>query len=178
MKTRRGLASIPFVALALLGACESYDPGDRIDPTLGEPTGDAGLVGDFRPVALVLVDRCGQIDCHGSKYRNFRLYGYGSERLSATDRPDRPTFMTDDEVVADHDAVAAIEPTLFLAVIREGGRASDRLTFVRKGRGQERHKGGAPILSGDDADVCVQSWLQGRVNADACRLAVPRLAAP
>jgi hypothetical protein len=132
---------------------------------------------EFRPVAQVLVDRCGSLDCHGSKYRNMRLFGFGSFRVNDTHRPDSPDT-TQEETDRDYDAVVALEPDLFRQVIAEGGRGRDRLTFVRKGRGIEAHKGGARIASGDDADLCIGSWLDGAVDAERCKSAVPRLREP
>lgn len=173
---RRGLgrAILALVGLALVGACSSYDPNDRIDPTVGRPVADAGVT-NFAPVALMLVDRCGQIDCHGSKYRNFRLYGYSSQRLFTNDTPTNPKEMRDEEVAENYNALVALEPQLFLQVVREGGQQPDRLTFMRKAREHEAHKGGKPIVEGDDADICLQSWLQGRTLEANCYRAIPRL---
>jgi hypothetical protein len=160
-----------FAALFLLVACAGPETSARIDPAVA-PSGET-----FRPVAQVLVDRCGTLDCHGSKYRNMRLFGYGSGRVVPEHRPDAPET-TDDEVARNYDAVVALEPDLVRLVIAEGGSAPERLTFVRKGRGAEAHKGGAPITEGDPADRCIRSWLTGTVDADACTSAVPRLAEP
>jgi hypothetical protein len=164
------------LAALVLGGCSSYDPKDRIDPTIGTVDSGAGLATDFKPVAEMLVYKCGSIDCHGSKYRNFRLYGYGSERLFAQDGPDHPDYTRDEEAVEDYNSMVALEPTIYLQVIREGGANPDRLTLVRKARNVEDHKGNQPIAPGDPADLCLQSWLQSHVNADVCRSAVPRLA--
>jgi len=170
------LGGVASIALVVLGACSSYDPNDRIDPTVGTVTSEAGLGLDFLPVATMLVDRCGSVDCHGSKYRNFRLYGYTSERLLLGDGPESPNFFRPEEVVEDYNSMVALEPTIYLQVIREGGANPDRLTLVRKARNLESHKGNKPIVEGDPADLCLQSWLQSRVNPDVCRAAVPRLA--
>jgi hypothetical protein len=155
----------------LLVACSSYDPEERVDPAVG-PSGP-----DFYPVALMLVDRCGQIDCHGSKYRSFRLYGYSSERLDPLQTPASPET-TQDEANEDYASLVALEPQILQQVIREGGAQPDRLTFMRKARNHEDHKGGKPIVEGDAADICIQSWLQSHVDADHCRQAVPRLNQP
>lgn len=64
--------------------------------------------------------------------------------------------------------MVALEPTIYLQVIREGGQAPDRLTLMRKARNHENHKGNKPIIEGDQADVCLQSWLQGHVATQAC----------
>jgi hypothetical protein len=123
----------------------------------------------FAPVANALMVRCGTIDCHGSRYRNMRLYGYGGIRLDPKSRPDTPTTATDAEVAADYDAVVSLEPSITREVTAAKGAGADQLTFVRKGRGQEAHKGGSPIVPGDDADRCVLSWLAGAVDQTSCK---------
>jgi hypothetical protein len=128
----------------------------------------------FRPVALVVGDRCGSLDCHGSRYRNMRIVGFGGSRLDPADRPDAPDT-TDDEVAQDYDAIVSLEPDVLRAVVADHGQSPERLTFVRKGRGAEAHKGGQRIFPGDDADRCILSWLTGAVDATTCKKAVPRL---
>lgn len=48
------------------------------------------------------------------------------------------------------------------------GAHPELLTFVRKARGLEAHKGGTLITPGDDQDVCITSWLAGNTNMTAC----------
>lgn len=172
-KTIAGLVGLIVMGAAATSACSSYDPNDRIDPTVGTVVSDAGLASDFKPVAKMLVERCGSIDCHGSKYRNFRLYGYLTERLFSYDTPQSPNSIRDEEVVEDYNSMVALEPTIYLQVVREGGQAPDRLTLMRKARNHENHKGNKPIVEGDPADVCLQSWLQGHVAEEACKAAAP-----
>jgi hypothetical protein len=160
---------VTVVAIAIAG-CEGTE-STRIDPAV-VPSGP-----EFRPVAQVLVDRCGSSDCHGSKYRNMRLFGLGSVRIDVTHRPDAPET-TDEESDRNYDAVVALEPDLLRQVVAEGGARPERLTFIRKARGAEAHKGGQRIVPGDAADGCVRSWLAGAVDAEGCRAAVPRLAEP
>jgi hypothetical protein len=162
------------VLVLVLGGIVVFACGDHestIDPAVA-PSGPA-----FLPVAQVLVDRCGAIDCHGSRYRNLRVYGFGSQRLDPTDLPDSPDT-TQAEADQDYANVVGVEPDIFRQVVTEGGSRPERLTFVRKARGAEAHKGGQPIVVGDQADTCLTSWLAGAVNAGACRAAVPRLANP
>lgn len=157
-------------ALVLVGllACSSPDANERVDPAVAKSGAD------FYPVALVIVDKCGTIDCHGSKYRNMRVYGYGSSRLDPSHRPGAPET-TQAEADQTYNAIAGLEPDIFRQVVREGGANPERLTFVRKGRGLEEHKGKARLVAGDDSDVCIQSWLQSNVDAARCKAAVPRL---
>lgn len=168
LRSLKWLFAIALTTLVSGSACSSYDPEERIDPAVG-PQG-----ADFYPVALVLVDKCGSIDCHGSKYRNFRLFGFGSERLNPYHKPGSPET-TQEEANEDYNSLVALEPQILQQVIREGGAQPDRLTFMRKAREHETHKGGKPINDGDQADICLQSWLQSKVSTDACKLAVPRL---
>ena len=43
------------------------------------------------------------------------------------------------------------------------------LTFIRKQRGIEAHKGGKLVIPGDSQDQCVTSWLGGNTDVNACR---------
>jgi hypothetical protein len=164
-----GVLGLAAVVAGLALACD--DSTARVDPA----TAVSGPA--FRPVAQVLLDRCGSLDCHGSKYRNMRLFGFGSARLNSEHRPDAPDT-TQEEADRVYDAVVALEPDILQTVVAEGGRAPERLTFVRKGRGAEAHKGGQKISVGDPADQCITSWLRGAVDETACKTAVPRLAEP
>ena len=163
------LLLLPFLPIALMAAC-GVDEG-RVNAETA-PSGD-----QFRPVAQVLQDRCASLDCHGSKYRNMRLTGFGGARIDVNDRPDAPET-TSAEVDQDYQAVVALEPDIMRQVIAEGGRDPERLTFFRKGQRKEAHKGGQRIIPGDQADVCVRSWLASNVDTAACKAAVPRLATP
>ena len=49
------------------------------------------------------------------------------------------------------------------------GEHPELLTFVRKARGTEAHKGGTLITPGDDQDVCITSWLAGHDRSDCVR---------
>lgn len=167
MLCRRLLASVLF---SLILGCDGTH-NERVDPAVA-PSGPA-----FRPVAEVLADRCASLDCHGSKYRNMRLFGFGSTRIDPRHRPDAPAT-TQEEVDRNYDAVVALEPDLIRRVVSEGGRTPERLTFLRKARGAESHEGGARVVPGDAADRCFVSWLEGAVDEEACTAAVPRLASP
>ena len=166
-----GVAVLGSIVGLGTAACEAPDGAARIDAAAA-PRGE-----EFRPVAQVVVDRCGSLDCHGSKYRNMRLFGFGSARLDPAHRPDAPdTTLAESELV--YEAIVALEPDILREVVAEGGDRPERLTFFRKGRGAEAHKGGQRIVPGDPADACIRSWLAGTVDADVCRSAVPRLAEP
>jgi hypothetical protein len=154
-------------AIALL-AC-SDGAGGRTDAAV-LPRGEA-----FQPVAEVMVERCGSLDCHGDRYRNMHLFGFGSARLAVDDqtRPDSGnTTLAESE--RDYDAIVSVEPDLLRTVAAEHGREPERLTFIRKGRGVENHKGGVRLTPGEDADKCILSWLAGAVDANVCKTALAR----
>lgn len=159
-----------FIALAVVAtsllsiACSAPDSAATVSPAGPDRA-------SFGPVARVLVRRCGSLDCHGSRYRNLRLFGFGAARLDPTSLPDSPADTTVAEIDADYDAVVALEPELMRQVVTTGGRDASRLTIVRKARGEEAHKGGRRIVPGDPADLCVLSWLGGGVDAEACAAA-------
>jgi hypothetical protein len=46
------------------------------------------------------------------------------------------------------------------------------LTFVRKARGEESHKGGMLVAPGDLGDLCITSWLLGPSDTKACAEAI------
>jgi hypothetical protein len=151
------LVAMSFAAIV---SCSTPD-NTRIDP-VGPPTKD------FDAVVRMLDYRCGSLDCHGSSYRNLRIYGYGALRLDPSHSPETPPLPTQPEIDATYDAIVALEPNVMRDVVLAHGVGSERLTFVRKGRGDEDHKGGRLIVAGDDADTCIQSWLRGAVDVGAC----------
>jgi hypothetical protein len=122
----------------------------------------------FPEVAQVLVRHCGTLDCHGSSARNLRLYGSEGLRLSPDDRPQTPACTSADEVAQDYLSVVGLEPEVLSAVVADGGAHPERLTIVRKARGTEDHKGGAPLPQGDAGDRCLTSWLADQTDLDAC----------
>lgn len=164
---KRNYALMAWAALtAVFSACTVPTTTTRESP--GGPDRAS-----FGPVARVLVNRCGTLDCHGSLYRNMRLYGFGSARLDPKALPDSPGDTTPAEIDADYDAVVALEPARFREVVGSGGQGADSLTLVRKARGAESHKGGQRIVPGDSADQCLLSWLASAVDAKgACASAV------
>jgi hypothetical protein len=127
----------------------------------------------FGPVSDFLDHRCGTLDCHGQSGRNLRVWGCEGLRLMSTDasicsRKDggRPT--TTDEHRATYRSLVGLEPTVMSEVVANRGRDPELLTFIRKARGTESHKGGVLFTAGDDQDVCVTSWLSGQTNLTAC----------
>jgi hypothetical protein len=144
-------------------ACSAPDPNAQVT------AGDIDKA-SFKPVALMLGRRCGSIDCHGSRYRNFRMYGFGGLRKVATDTPETPAT-TPQEADDDYDAFMTLEPGAMNDFIRGGRHTPSTLTVYRKGRGDEAHKGGQRIVVGDAADLCLTSWLTSTVDTASCTTA-------
>ena len=125
----------------------------------------------FPPVADLLEKRCGTLDCHGSSFRNLRVYGSLGLRLAPTDRPLSKGQTTTDEYDADFASIVGLEPEIMTEVVTQGGASPDRLTFVRKARGTEHHKGGSLMQAGDPEDACITSWLAGHTDVAGCAAA-------
>jgi hypothetical protein len=133
----------------------------------------------FVDVADALQPSCGTLDCHGQKERNLRVYGGRGLRLDPNgSSSEDPT--TDAEYDATFRSLVFLEPNPLADVLRDRGANPDRLTFIRKARGLERHKGGLQMLRGDPLDRCLTSWLAGATDAGACRAVsrAPRPRAP
>jgi hypothetical protein len=126
----------------------------------------------FEPVALVLVQACGTLDCHGQVGRNLRIYGNTGLRWSATDVPTALLPTTSDEIGQDFASVVGLEPEVMTQVVASGGVDPERLTFYRKPRGLESHKGGTILQAGDARDVCITSWLAGSTDVAQCTAAL------
>ena len=155
-----------FAAASLLAACAAPASDGRVTAMVPDRE-------SFAVVAQVLVRHCGSLDCHGSAYRNLRVYGNESLRLDANDRPLQPPCTTAAEVEEDYNSAAGLEPEVMSAVVADGGAHPERLTLIRKARGTEHHKGGSPIHTGDDADRCLTSWLASQTDRAACLRAFP-----
>lgn len=143
----------------------SVDEGAPVDPV---GVADAELKAQFPPVAAMLVRRCGTIDCHGSKYRNFRVYGYGGVRLDAAHTPESPLTTTQLEADATYEGVLSLEPEIMRRVVDARAVGREQLTLYRKARGDEDHKGDRLWASGDDADVCFATWLARTTDVAKC----------
>lgn len=127
----------------------------------------------FAPVAQLLVRHCGTLDCHGSAYRNLRIYGNEGLRLASGDRSLMPACTTADEVEQDYQSAVGLEPEALSAVVKDGGDRPERLSLVRKALGLEHHKGGTVFHAGDDGDTCLSSWLASQTDRAACLRALP-----
>lgn len=154
-----------FVATALLLGCSGVEQGRT---ELEVPSR-----ADFPAVAEALGPSCATLDCHGQIGRNFRFYWSRGLRLDPSAHPGEGET-TDQEYDQTFRSLIALEPYK-LDAVRKGTVKPESLTLVRKARGTEAHKGGALIVAGSDADVCLLSWLVGKsFSADVCKKATPK----
>jgi hypothetical protein len=177
--TLRFIAVVVSGLAVALGSCSEAPSDARIG--ILAPNGSEKA---FGPVGDLLEHRCGSLDCHGQPARNFRVYGCEGMRLSLDNvsicnvtKGGQPT--TADEHQATYRSLVGLEPAVMSEVVANHGEDPELLTFVRKARGTEAHKGGQLFTPGDDQDVCVTTWLAGRTNATACAnaLAIPNFPA-
>jgi len=131
---------------------------------------------DFRAVNNVLERRCGTLDCHGSLYRPFIVFGQTAYRRPDLSQVDNPNYFpggleatTDYEVQGTYESACGLEPEEMDAVIRGEGEA-EALSIVRKPRLQSKHKGGRIWGAGTTAgDRCILTWLTGSLEKEACK---------
>jgi hypothetical protein len=173
-------ASLTVLAALVLGlapagaviACSTVPADARIG--IDAPNGseeEFGIVGDF------LDHRCGSLDCHGQVGRNLRMWGCEGMRLDphaipGCTVPQGGSPTTPAEHQATYRSLVALEPEVMSTVVQDHGAHPELLTFVRKARGEELHKGGQLITPGDPQDVCITSWLAGQTDQTACANAI------
>lgn len=165
------LAGVLVTANAV-SSCSSVPANARIG--IDAPSGSED---QFGPVGDYLDFRCGSLDCHGQMTRNLRIWGCNGMRLDPKAVPN--CLMVGGgglTTVAEHQAtyrsLVGLEPTVMSEVYDNHGAHPELLTFVRKARGLEAHKGGTLITPGDDQDICITSWLAGNTNKNECNLAL------
>jgi len=159
-----GRALVPLAAAAgcalacALASCSSVPADARI----GVVTPD-GSEAAFGPVSDFLDHRCGSLDCHGQIGRNLRIWGCEGMRLDPNDLPGIcPQGTTPAEHQATFRSLVGLEPTVMSVVVEGHGAHPELLTFVRKARGTEAHKGGQLMMPGDPQDQCITDWLSGQ----------------
>lgn len=135
---------------------------------------DAPPEDQFPPVADYLENRCGTLDCHGQTGRNLRIWGCDGLRLDPKDISScvSGNATTADEYYATYRSLVGLEPAVMSEVVKAQAKDPELLTFVRKARGTEAHKGGQLITPGDDQDKCIVSWLAGTTDTTACNNAL------
>ena len=152
----------PAVAAAWSLGCSSQAPDARVTETLLPDRAS------FPYVAEVLVIRCGTLDCHGSLYRNLRVFGDEGLRYAPQDRPCVPPQTTTAEFDQDYDSVVGLQPEVLNQVMADHGADPERLDLLAKPMGLDMHKGLTLIKQGDDTYNCITSWLAGNLNTVAC----------
>ncbi|HEX3772554.1 MAG TPA: hypothetical protein VHV30_16865 [Polyangiaceae bacterium] len=161
------LAFVVAIGVAAI-ACSAVSGDARVG--IEAPNGSEdqfGIVGDY------LDHRCGSLDCHGQAGRNLRVWGCEGMRLDPKALPICSVPLggastTPDEHQATYRSLVGLEPTVMSQVVADHGQHPELLTFVRKARGLEAHKGGVLITPGDDQDECICSWLAGQTDTIAC----------
>ena len=156
----------PFASLVIAGWPSACSPPS--DARIGVDTPDESL---FPPVANLLAYRCGSLDCHGSPQRNFVIWSCYGLRLEpdaspgclsyTNGTPSHSPNSTSAEDDATFRSLVGLEPAVMSQVVASHGQNPDLLTFVRKARGEESHKGGTLFTAGDLQDLCVAQWLAG-----------------
>jgi len=171
---RRTLVLLLAIAVVAIVACQ-FAPAD-------ERTGiDAPDLGQFETagVADFMDHRCGSLDCHGQATRNLVMWGcYGLRDdvnevgLAPGCRASGGVNTQPAEYEASYRSLVGLEPAVMSAVVAGGGANPELLTFIRKARGWDAHKGGALVVPGDDQDTCMTSWLAGNTSSTACQNAL------
>ena len=169
MTLRAYLALLVVLTIATIAACSSPDANARIG--VSAPPRD-----QFDPVGALVVHRCGSLDCHGQVGRNLRVWGCEGQRLDPNDVPGCRASggkdTTEDEYEATYRSIVGLEPAVMSDVVANHGQNPEELTFVRKARGDESHKGGHVVTPGDEQDVCIASWLASQTDTATCQKAV------
>jgi hypothetical protein len=166
-------AWIAALSIALAGAaCGAVQGDQRIG--IDAPNGSEDA---FGPVGDYLDHRCGTLDCHGQTGRNLQIWGCEGMRLDKHDisvcsRVSGGSATTPNEHAATYRSLVGLEPAVMSEVVDGHAEHPELLTFIRKARGWEAHKGGALVIPGDDQDRCMTSWLAGETDTVACANAI------
>lgn len=166
------LFPIALLAAAALGCTgPDYEALTLVGPPFSRAMGskDGKL---FQPVSDVLERRCGTLDCHGTTFRPLRIYGqlglrlpvqpmdwnpaYGDYALYFTGDGALPT--TPDELLQNYQSVIGLEPELTTKVVMKQN-FPEVLTFIRKPRLAEKHKGGKIWDQAKPGDLCLTAWI-------------------
>ena len=154
---RRFSAAAATVAVAVAVAVAGCAPEQSTEPVRELDQADYDLV---HPI---LEARCATLDCHGDPGRPFRMYAETGLRL----RDDlRGLAITQEELALNVRSIAAVDP-------------DDELLLSKPLAGGLAHEGGDLWLDPlDPQPTCVASWLDHRLDADACAEAAVEVALP
>jgi hypothetical protein len=119
-------------------------------------------------VSRMIERRCGMLDCHGKAERPLRIYGQNGLRF-VEDGGDTPGVQptTETEHLANYQAVIALQPET-MSLVAQGVDPPETLMLLRKPLQLERHKGGPVFVSGDDAYMCLTTWIAGHTDFGTC----------
>jgi hypothetical protein len=170
---KKPLGAVVLAGLLVVG-CSGPDEAAVV--TVKCPPGDPA---SFRPVSAVVEQRCGTLDCHGSSFRPLRIYSrYGLRRPELRDAggeldydeyfPGGDELTTEAELEENLRSICGLEPELMTQVV-DGTADPDVLSFIRKPRLREKHKGGLIWYKGDTGDQCMTNWLQGGKDVSKCQ---------
>jgi hypothetical protein len=152
--------ALASVLLASVVACSGPKDGQTV--VLATP--DSAT---FPPVSDALEVRCGTLDCHGSIYRNLRMYGiYGVRADSKAVTGVGAT--TEDEYQRNYASLISIAPEALSAIVTAHGAGFEHWIVITKGTNAENHKGGERMKKGDPAYNCLSSWVLGALDMNAC----------
>jgi hypothetical protein len=155
-------AAVVLLALAAGVACACAGPTDHLTYVPNPPSRDT-----FQPVSDALEVHCGTLDCHGSSWRNMRVYGIDGQRLDPHGITGNKAT-TEAEYTATYEAVIAVQPEVLSHLVNDHGANPERWIVITKGRGTEVHKGNSQMKAGDATDTCIISWVAGALNQEAC----------
>jgi hypothetical protein len=157
---RLGFAACAGVASVAFFACSGPKDGQVFVGTF--PSAET-----FQPVSAALEARCGTLDCHGSFYRNLRMFGMNGIR-GTVNEVSGVHATTDEEVLLNYESLVSIQPEQFSNIVSHRGQGFDKWIVVTKGTGAEHHQGSSRFAKGDLTYTCLLSWVTGSVNMDAC----------
>jgi hypothetical protein len=157
---------LPLAAIAtMLGACSSSpDPAATVNANGPSVAQFQAAVG---PAYAVFERRCGSLDCHGNTARALRVYGRTGLRAD-NDAGIRPgtTPTTGDEIALTYRSIVGLEPEKIGQLAN--GLDPTQLLVLAKPLMLQFHEGGRQLMKGENAEVCIRTWLSGAADRTAC----------
>jgi len=88
-----------------------------------------------------------------------RIYGQFGLRHPDENNVSGVGATTPAELEANFASICNIDPEMMDQVAQDFGASADKLLYVNKARGLERHKGGKIVDEQDNGDKCLLNWL-------------------
>lgn len=167
-----GIAALAAIGTLLgtsLSACSGEEYLGRQDILCP----DADLFKEL--VSPYMERRCATLDCHGAQARPLRLYTRFGQRHPAESNISGGNPTTEIELEANYAAVCGLEPEKMAEALSDLGQSAEELLLVSKPRDIVAHKGGAVILEGDSADLCIIAWIRQDPREEIERHCIPAL---